>query len=109
MAAAARLQVFTVDRLNSAGQSRTYEFTDSLSWVKGRHAFKFGLDAMKMRAVDALGFFGADNYGTYGFNGMFTGYDFADFLIGAPAAIGLGQRAIGQRWPKLHPGLLCSG
>jgi len=71
--------------MNSVGQSRTYEFTDSLSWVKGRHAFKFGFDAMKMRAVDALGFFGADNYGTYGFSGQFTGYDFADFLIGAPA------------------------
>jgi hypothetical protein len=75
----------TVDRLNSVGQSRTYEFTDSLSWVKGRHAFKFGFDAMKMRAVDALGFQGADNYGTYGFNGMFTGSDFGDFLIGAPS------------------------
>ena len=35
--------------------------------------------------MDALGFHGADNYGTYGFSGMFTGYDFADFLIGAPA------------------------
>jgi len=75
----------TVDRMNSVGQSRTYEFADNVSWVKGRHSFKFGLDAQKLRAVDALGFQGADNYGTYGFNGMFTGYDFADFLIGAPA------------------------
>jgi hypothetical protein len=72
-------------RLNSVGQSRTYEFADSLSWVKGRHTFKFGMDAQKMRAVSALGFFGADNYGTYQFNGVFTGNDFADFLIGAPA------------------------
>ena len=76
---------FTADRLNSTGQSRTYEFTDAVSWVKGRHAFKFGMDAAKFRAVDALGFFGADNYGTYQFNGMFTGNDFADFLIGAPS------------------------
>ena len=75
----------TVDRLNSVGQSRTYEFADNLSWVKGRHTFKFGMDAQKLRAVSALGFQGADNYGTYGFNGMFTGYDFSDFLIGAPA------------------------
>ncbi len=74
----------TVDRLNSAGQSRTYEFADNLSWIKGRHAFKFGMDLQRLRAVTALGFFGADNYGTYSFNGMFTGNDFADFLIGAP-------------------------
>jgi hypothetical protein len=79
----------TVDRLNSNGQSRTYEFADTLSWVKGRHSFKFGMDAQKMRAVDALGFFGADNYGTYQFNGMFTGNDFADFLIGAPSQTAL--------------------
>ena len=78
-------QGLTVDRLNSNGQSRTYEFADNLSWVKGRHSFKFGMDAQKLRAVSALGFQGADNYGTYGFNGMFTGYDFSDFLIGAPA------------------------
>jgi hypothetical protein len=75
----------TVDRLNSTGQSRTYEFADNLSWVVGRHNFKFGMDAQKLRAVSALGFFGANNYGTYGFNGMFTGNDFADFLIGAPS------------------------
>jgi len=75
----------TVDRLNSVGQSRTYEFTDALSWVKGRHALKFGMDLQRLRAVDALGFQGADNYGTYSFNGMFTGNDFADFLIGAPS------------------------
>ena len=73
-----------VDRLNSGSQSRTYEFTDALSWVKGRHSFKFGMDAAKFRAVTALGFFGADNYGTYAFSGLFTGNDFADFLIGAP-------------------------
>jgi len=73
------------DRMNSTGQSRTYEFADNLSWVKGRHTLKFGMDAEKMRAVSALGFFGADNYGSYVFNGMFTGNDFADFLIGAPS------------------------
>ena len=75
----------TADRLNSNGQSRTYEFADNLSWVKGRHNFKFGMDAQKMRAVSALGFQGADNYGTYSFTGLFTGSDFSDFLIGAPA------------------------
>jgi hypothetical protein len=74
-----------VDRLNSVGQSRTYEFADNLSWVKGRHTFKFGMDAQQMRAVSALSFYGADNYGTYLFDGAFTGDDFSDFLIGVPA------------------------
>ncbi len=74
----------TADRMSSTGQSRTYEFADNLSWVKGRNTFKFGMDAQKMRAVSALGFQGSDNYGTYGFTGVFTGNDFSDFLIGAP-------------------------
>ena len=73
-----------VDRLNSASQSKTYEFLDDLTWVRGQHTFKFGMDMRKIRAITPLGFFGADNYGTFSFNGMFTGNDFADFLLGLP-------------------------
>jgi hypothetical protein len=74
-----------VGRMNSVSQSSTLQFADNLSWIKGRHTFKFGMDAQKMRAVTPLGFFGADNYGSYGFNGAFTGNDFSDFLLGLPA------------------------
>jgi len=73
-----------VDRLNSASQSKTFEFLDDLTWVRGRHTLKFGFDLRKVRAITPLGFFGADNYGTFSFNGMFTGNDFADFLMGLP-------------------------
>ena len=41
--------------MNSAGQSRTYEFTDNLSWVKGRHAFKFGMDAAEIARSGRFG------------------------------------------------------
>lgn len=73
-----------VDRLNSAGQSRTIELLDDLTWVHGHHTLKFGLDTSMIHAISPLGFFGADNYGTFNFNGMFTGNDFADFLLGFP-------------------------
>ncbi|MGH9398074.1 MAG: carboxypeptidase regulatory-like domain-containing protein [Terriglobia bacterium] len=73
-----------VDRLNSVGQSRTVEFLDNLTWIYRGHTFKFGGDTLAIRAVSALGFFGADNYGTFSFNGLFTGNDFADFLLGLP-------------------------
>jgi len=73
-----------VDRLNSVGQSRTIEFLDNLTWIRGGHTFKFGGDMLAIRAVTALGFFGADNYGTFSFTGLFTGNDFADFLLGLP-------------------------
>jgi len=73
-----------VDRMNSTSTSHTYEFADNLSWVKGRHTFKFGMTFEKMSAISALGFFGSDNYGGYTFDPLFTGNDFGDFLIGAP-------------------------
>lgn len=73
-----------VDRLNGTGQSRSIEFLDNLSWVRGPHTLKFGIDTYSVRAVTTLSFFGADNYGTFNFNGLFTGNDFADFLLGIP-------------------------
>jgi len=73
------------DRLNSIQKSRTHVYTDSLTWVKGRHTMKLGVDIRRMQAVTPLGFNGADNYGTFDYsNALFTGNEFADFLIGTP-------------------------
>jgi hypothetical protein len=74
----------TVDRLNSVDQSLSMEFADNLSWIKGRHTLKFGMDVVRIRAVTPLSFFGDDQYGTFTFNGTFTGDDFSDFLLGLP-------------------------
>lgn len=73
-----------VDRLNSTSQSRTIEILDDLTWVRGHHTMKFGFDTNLVHSLSPLGFFGANNYGTFSFNGMFTGNDFADFLLGLP-------------------------
>ncbi len=61
-----------------------WQFTDNVTWNKGRHTFKFGFDYRKIRAVSALGFLSGDNYGYYNFDGSFTGAPFADFLLGLP-------------------------
>ncbi len=73
-----------VDRMSGNNQARTIEFGDNLSWVKGRHTFKFGVDSRSIRAASPLGFFGADNYGTFNFGNTFTTNDFSDFLVGLP-------------------------
>ncbi|HLW78987.1 MAG TPA: TonB-dependent receptor [Terriglobia bacterium] len=78
------LSSLNVDRLNGNNQARTIEFTDNLTWVKARHTFKFGVDTRVIRGASPLGFYGADNYGTFAFDPTFTGNDFADFLLGAP-------------------------
>jgi hypothetical protein len=83
------LSALNADRLSSLTKSHTYVYTNALSWSKGPHEFKFGLDIRELEAVTPLGFNGSDNYGTFQYNtqnsaGLFTGVDFADFLIGLP-------------------------
>ena len=77
------------DRLSSLTQSRTTVYTDNLTYTKGTHAMRFGLDIQGLEAITPLGFNGSDNFGTFQFNtsnsaGLFTGVDFADFLSGLP-------------------------
>ena len=83
------ISALNADRLSSLTQSRTTVYTDNLTWTKGRHAMRFGLDIRAVEAITPLGFNGSDNYGTFQFNtsnsaGLFTGVDFADFLSGLP-------------------------
>ena len=79
------LTSLNADRVSSVTQSHTFEYTDSLSWVKGQHNFKFGVDVRQLKAVTPLSFNGADNYGTFDYaTASFTGQEFADFLIGTP-------------------------
>ena len=84
------LQSLDADRLTGLNKSFTYEYNDTLLWNKGNHTFKFGVNVQQLEALSPLGFNGADNYGTYDFNtsgssqGMFTGVDLGDFLLGLP-------------------------
>jgi len=83
---------FAIDRYTSFAKGRpgrsvswNTQFIDNLSWVKGRHTLKFGVDIRRLRAETNLGFTTGDNYGDYAYRGTFTGDSFADFLLGIPA------------------------
>ena len=84
------LSSFTVDRLTKLTQSNTWIYHDVLTWTKGQHTMKFGEDIQKLEAITPQEFNGSDQYGTFGFSstnngiGLYTGVDFADFLIGIP-------------------------
>ena len=85
------IQSLNSDRLTGLSRSLTEDYSDTLIWSKGRHTMKFGMNIQTLEAITPLGFNGSDNYGTYYFNvqgsvGMFTGVDFADFLLGIPNA-----------------------
>ena len=72
------------DRLNQASAGHLFQYNDILSWNKGQHSLRFGFDVRTMVASPPTQFYGADNYGNFAFNGLFSGNEFADFLIGAP-------------------------
>ncbi|MBI4910581.1 MAG: TonB-dependent receptor [Acidobacteria bacterium] len=69
--------------------SNNIQFNDNVTWIHGRHTFKFGIDIRKLRAETNLGFTTGDNYGDYSFTGNFTGNAFGDFLLGTPVSTGI--------------------
>lgn len=90
LAAASDFNISGVTAWNPGAHSDTYndnaesdfEWRDNLSWTRGRHLMKFGFDAIR----DRLGgnSIGATAYGEYDFPGAYTGFGYADFLMGIP-------------------------
>ncbi|MCH7666319.1 MAG: TonB-dependent receptor [Acidobacteria bacterium] len=62
-------------------ENKVVQLTDDFSWLKGRHAMKFGVDWRKEEMF--IGFINRPN-GDFSFNGRFTGNAAADFLLGLP-------------------------
>jgi outer membrane receptor protein involved in Fe transport len=79
----------------------THQFTDAVSWTKGKHVFKFGGSIMHRdlnwtQANEAKGYFWIDdgNYGGYpnhySAHGTFTGYEESEVVAGFMGAYGVG-------------------
>ncbi|MBZ5657280.1 MAG: TonB-dependent receptor [Acidobacteriia bacterium] len=73
-------------QFNDFYAGNTYIINDNVSWVKGRHTFKFGADVRFMQfnshgdyGVPTLAFDPAQTAGPYGGN---AGFGFASFLLG---------------------------
>lgn len=59
----------------------TYAFYDNLSWVKGKHALKFGFSYSPYQNNTTYDYY---VNGEFDFYGDTTGADLADFLLGSP-------------------------
>jgi len=57
----------------------SYGISDDFSWLKGNHQFKVGGSWLYFLKAQPLQ---VSPQGSFTFNGAFTGYDFADFLLG---------------------------
>jgi hypothetical protein len=64
----------------------TYEFHDTLTWVKSSHTVKGGFDWYRWQFFDYGN--GGDAHGAFTFTGRYTGNPFADYLLGDISADG---------------------
>jgi hypothetical protein len=66
---------------------RTYQLTDGLSWVRGKHALKFGLDLHRFQSNGTVV---GNGRGSFTFSAQTTapttGYALADLLLGLPTS-----------------------
>lgn len=59
-----------------------FEGTDNVSWTHGNHSFKFGVDFI--RDLNNQHYLPNNIYGTFTFDGKYSGSAYADFLMGLP-------------------------
>ena len=57
----------------------SYQIRDDISWSRGAHQFKFGGSWQLYAKIQDLF---APTQGSFNFNGLYSGNDFADFLLG---------------------------
>ena len=82
---------FADGTITSIGQDRvgptissTYQLTDNLTRIEGKHTVRFGVDFRRQRFNSLMYFAPSDDYGQFTFSGSLTNYSFGDFLIGMP-------------------------
>jgi hypothetical protein len=85
-------------------RSRTVEFTDNVTVMRGKHTLRFGFDIRNVLFADIQTNIPSDDFGLFTFNqGVFTGNAFGDFLLGTPnteffAATGPDETNIGREY-----------
>jgi outer membrane receptor protein involved in Fe transport len=63
----------------------TFVYSDTVSWVRGSHSFKFGASFSPYQNNTVYDFYVNGDFFLYGASGSIaSGYDFADFLFGVP-------------------------
>jgi hypothetical protein len=63
----------------------TFSYTDTLTWVRGRHNFKFGGGFMPFQNNTTFAFYVNGHFDFIGSGGIGSQNAFADFLLGIPA------------------------
>jgi hypothetical protein len=62
----------------------TFSYSDTLTWSRGKHSFKFGGGISAYQNNTFFAFVDNGQFVFLGTNGLFSGNSFADFLLGLP-------------------------
>ena len=65
-------------------KNTTFQFTDNVAWVKGRHTFRFGADYRRLRLFYLVEDFGQGLFEFSDGASSASGTAFSDFLLGRP-------------------------
>jgi hypothetical protein len=76
-------------------------FQDSLSWAFGRHVLKFGGNFINYNTFSGV----IPDFGTFTFDGSFTGNAYADFLLGYPRTSKRSNPIYNQTYASKEAGL----
>jgi hypothetical protein len=71
-----------IDLAGSGDRQRNWEFYDNVSWIRGSHNLKAGMEWQRASSRNLSNF--APSRGQFRFDGRYTGNAFADFLLGYP-------------------------
>ena len=85
----------------SDGKDNKFHLSETLSWAKGSHFFRFGANGVRYQQNR---FYSGNNgaLGTFGYTTtLFSGSSFSDFLLDMVSAKGRGQ-GDGRRWGQRH-------
>ncbi len=94
------------DLLPDFNVSETWQLVDSLTWTRGVHTFKAGIDFRRLRMDRA----GANvPRGQFTFNGEITGNPAADFLHRLRRAIAVARRHPAGAVPSAHLCVVSAG
>lgn len=91
---------YTVNWVPWVNTANDYGFRDDLSWVKGNHQLKFGGGwAIYMKVQQYF----ANTQGGFTFNGLYSGNDMADFLLGDAASYTEAADSDSGHWNNQSP------
>jgi hypothetical protein len=88
----AGIQTIEVTQQRFFNEDLTYQWQDSVSLITGKHSLRFGFEINQRQFNDQNQ---PNNYfGSFQFTNRYTGFNFADFLLGTPSSISRGAYAL---------------